>query len=75
MVKFNDGDDQKMGEIYERMNSILCKIKDIMASGIYDRYFPDVEEIVLRRWEKMNIPMHCLAFALTLRFYDRVYLS
>ncbi|KAL6276308.1 hypothetical protein ACE6H2_019909 [Prunus campanulata] len=35
VVKFDDGDVQKMGEIYERMYNMLGEIKDIMASGIY----------------------------------------
>ncbi|KAL6270150.1 hypothetical protein ACE6H2_027061 [Prunus campanulata] len=54
VVKFVDGDGQKMGEIYERMDNMLGEIKDSMVSGIYAEHFPEVEEIVLRRWEKMN---------------------
>ena len=34
-----------------------------------------METILLARWEKMNIPMHCLAFALNPRFYDPLYLQ
>lgn len=62
LEKFSNGDSQKMGEIYEKM--------DIMSRGLYADEFHEVENIVLSRWDKMNIPMHCLVFALTPRFYD-----
>lgn len=31
LVKFSDGEGPKMGEIYERMDSMLGEIKDIMT--------------------------------------------
>ncbi|KAH0987754.1 hypothetical protein GBA52_014931 [Prunus armeniaca] len=58
---------QKIGEIYEHMN--------IMSRGLYTDEFHEVENIVLSRWDKTNISMHCLVFALTPRFYDTRYLS
>ena len=41
----------------------------------YSTDFIVMEEIILKRWEKMNIPLHCLGFALTPRFYDPLYLK
>lgn len=75
MVKFCDGDGPKMGEIYERMDNMLGEIKDIMVNHRYAEYYPRIEKIVLARWEKMTIPLHCLGFALSPRFYDRSYLD
>ncbi|KAJ0901317.1 putative ribonuclease H-like superfamily [Helianthus annuus] len=70
LIKFCDGDGPKMGEVYERMDNMLGEIKDVMKKNKFSSDFPVVEQIVLARWEKMTIPLHCLAFALTPRFYD-----
>ncbi|XP_038709524.1 uncharacterized protein LOC120004292 [Tripterygium wilfordii] len=75
MIKFSDGEGPKMGEIYERMDSMLGQIKDKMRNNKHAGCYPQIESIVLARWEKMNIPMHCLGFALTPRFYDPRYLE
>nr|KAJ0193654.1 hypothetical protein LSAT_V11C800398380 [Lactuca sativa] len=70
-----DGEGPKMGEIYEKMDNMLGEIKEAMMKSMYESYFHQVEEIVLKRWEKMNIPLHCLGFALSPRFYDTRYLE
>ncbi|KAK9048331.1 hypothetical protein SSX86_032706 [Deinandra increscens subsp. villosa] len=75
MVKFCDGEGPKMGEIYEKMDNMLGEIKEVMAESIYACYFSKVEEILLKRWEKMTIPLHCLGFALNPRFYDARFLE
>ncbi|XP_024164304.1 uncharacterized protein LOC112171337 [Rosa chinensis] len=75
LIKYCDGDGQKMGEVYERMDNMLGEIREAMSSGPLSKYFPQVEKIVLQRWQKMNYPIHCVGYALTPRFYDREYLS
>ncbi|KAL7584675.1 uncharacterized protein LOC111920429 [Lactuca sativa] len=75
LLKFCDGEGPKMGEIYERMDSMLGEIKDVMRENKYASYYPQVEKIVLDRWEKMTIPLHCLGFALNPKFYDKHYLE
>ncbi|KAJ9543423.1 hypothetical protein OSB04_023130 [Centaurea solstitialis] len=75
MVKFCDGEGPKMGEIYERMDNMLGKIKDVMEDTMYSSSFPEVEQIIVKRWDKMTIPLHCLGFALSPRFYDTHYLE
>ncbi|XP_023767978.1 uncharacterized protein LOC111916547 [Lactuca sativa] len=57
------------------MDNMLGEIKKVMMESMYASYFPQVEEMVLKRWEKMNIPLHCLGFALSPRFYDTHYLD
>ena len=34
-----------------------------------------MESIIIVRWTKMNYTIHCLGFALTLKFYDLHYLE
>ncbi|KAK8708100.1 hypothetical protein V6N13_059147 [Hibiscus sabdariffa] len=34
-----------------------------------------MEKIVVTRWDKMTIPLHCLGFALTPHFYNHIYLE
>ncbi|GKD38965.1 hypothetical protein Tco_1259172 [Tanacetum coccineum] len=63
-----------MGEVYERMDNMVGEIIDLMKN-VYNSYIPEVEKIVLARWEKMTIPLHCLGFELTLKFYDKTYHS
>jgi hypothetical protein len=41
----------------------------------HKKYFPKVNDIIINRWSKMNIPLHCLAFALCPKFYDTEYLK
>lgn len=75
MIKCCDGDGPKIGEIYEKMDNMLGEIKDVMQDNQYASYYSKVESIVLARWEKMTIPLHCLGFALNPRFYNKHYLQ
>ena len=71
MIKFCDGEGPKMGEIYERMDNMLGAIKEAVVRSKFHDSFYQLEDIVLKRWEKMTIPLHCLGFALNPRFYVR----
>jgi len=64
---FSYGEGPKMGEIYERMDRMVGEIKDIMTQddNPHKRDYSEVEEIIMACWEKMNIPLHSLAFTLT----------
>ncbi|KAL4563954.1 hypothetical protein LXL04_028003 [Taraxacum kok-saghyz] len=77
MVKFCDGEGPKMAEIYERMDNMMSQIKEAMTlrDTKFSIYYPEVEEIVVQRWEKMTIPLHCLGFALNPKYYDKSYLE
>lgn len=39
------------------------EIKYVMKESVYASYFLQVEQIVLKMWEKMTILLHCLGFA------------
>nr|KAJ0190209.1 hypothetical protein LSAT_V11C800442570 [Lactuca sativa] len=69
LIKFCDSEGLKMGEIYENMDNMLGGIQDVMKENMYASYFPQVQQI------KISIPLHCLGFALTPRFYDSRYLE
>ncbi|KAK1391295.1 DUF659 domain-containing protein [Heracleum sosnowskyi] len=70
MIKFSDGEGQKMGEIYEKMDSMIGEIGDVMNHNKHHDDYEKMKEIMVKRWEKMNIQMHCLGFALNPFFYD-----
>ena len=75
MIKFAECEGVKMGEIYEKMDCMIGEIRDIMRNNKYSHVNPRMEEILLSRWEKINIPMHCLGFALNPFYYDAHYLN
>ncbi|KAL2897839.1 Toll-like receptor 4, partial [Bienertia sinuspersici] len=75
LLKFCDGDGPKMGEIYERMDNLVGEVKDIMFMNKHKNEYDIVESILIERWNKMTIPLHCLAYALCPRFYDPKYLE
>ncbi|OMO61315.1 hypothetical protein CCACVL1_23610 [Corchorus capsularis] len=75
MTKFCDGEGAKMGEIFEKMDNMLGQIKDITRGNKYEEDYLSMQKIILQRWEKLNMPLHSLAFALSPRFYDIRYLK
>ncbi|XP_058008867.1 uncharacterized protein LOC131183059 [Hevea brasiliensis] len=46
-----------------------------MTNNKYKDSYEQMEAIIVERWAKMNILMHCLGFTLTPRFYDHHYLE
>ncbi|KAJ9537245.1 hypothetical protein OSB04_029978 [Centaurea solstitialis] len=57
------------------MDNMLEGIKDGMKDNQYSDYYARIESIIVERWEKMSIPLHCLRFAFNPRFYDKDYLE
>jgi hypothetical protein len=66
-----------MGEIYERMDCMVGEIKDIMTKddNPHTDDFVEVESIIIGHWEKMNLPLHCLEYALCPKFYHQQYIN
>ncbi|KAL4295556.1 hypothetical protein GQ457_12G000260 [Hibiscus cannabinus] len=65
-----------MGEVYGKMDCMIGEIRDILLNN--NKHVDDyakMEEILVSRWEKMNITLHCLGFALNPFFYDSKYLN
>ncbi|KAM0923597.1 hypothetical protein ACQ4PT_005436 [Festuca glaucescens] len=77
VIKFSDGEGPKAGDIYEKMDNMLGEIKDVMTKedDPHKDDWPLVNDIILDRWGKMNWSFHCLAFALSPKYYDQQYLA
>ncbi|KAL7204374.1 hypothetical protein ACSBR2_017451 [Camellia fascicularis] len=75
LIRFYNKDSPLMGEIYEEMDNMLGEIKDVLKSNKYNDAYTQIEAIVLGTWEKMNVFMNSLGFALSPRFYDSTYVS
>ncbi|KAL7241612.1 hypothetical protein ACSBR1_014248 [Camellia fascicularis] len=73
MLRFSDFDKVVIGEVYEQMDTMLGNIKDSLSNDltIYDL----VQQYVVARWDKMNIPLHCLAYVLVPKYYTNSWLS
>ena len=65
VLEFCDGEGPKIGEIYETMNNMVGKIKDIMDKddNLHKNDYSEIEYVIFSRWEKMNT--QCLAYVLS----------
>lgn len=73
MVKFTDQDGPLIGEVCERMDNMLGEIKDSLQGQ--EEVFAAVQTVVGEKWNKMNMPLQCLAHALNPKYYDEEYLQ
>nr|XP_017245443.1 PREDICTED: uncharacterized protein LOC108217105 [Daucus carota subsp. sativus] len=64
-----------MGEIYEKIDCMIGEIGDVMNHNKHQDDYEKNKEIMIKRWEKMNLQMHCLGFALNPFYYDVNYLK
>ncbi|XP_057854505.1 uncharacterized protein LOC131064392 [Cryptomeria japonica] len=73
MIRYADTDRPCLGEIYDGMDCMVEKIKEVINRKENDpteTFFKVVQKIVVDRWKKMTTPLHLLAFALTPKFYS-----
>ncbi|KAF7146994.1 hypothetical protein RHSIM_Rhsim03G0186400 [Rhododendron simsii] len=56
-----------------QMDTMLGKLKDILV--IDPVVYNLVHQIVVERWNRMNIPLHCLAYVLVPKYYTHSWLS
>lgn len=77
LIKFGDGEGSKVAEIYEKMDTMVGEIKDVLRKkdNPHNGDLDTVLDIILERWGKMNWTFHCLAFALCPKYYDLQYLA
>jgi hypothetical protein len=57
-----------LGEVYENIDSMLERIREIIKankSDLFEVFYHEVKDIVTKRWNKMSMPLHLLAYALT----------
>ncbi|XP_026395656.1 uncharacterized protein LOC113290253 [Papaver somniferum] len=72
MLRFSDSDKAVIGEAYEQMDMMLVKLQDILADDIMIQDI--IQQIVVQRWSKTNIPLHCLACLLVPKYYTNAWL-
>ncbi|XP_059066852.1 uncharacterized protein LOC131035275 [Cryptomeria japonica] len=73
MIRYADTDRPCLGEIYDGMDCMVEKIKEVINRKENDpteTFFKVVQKIVVDHWNKMTTPLHLLAFALTPKFYS-----
>nr|CAD1829753.1 unnamed protein product [Ananas comosus var. bracteatus] len=73
MIKFTDQDGPIIGEVCERMENMLGEIKENFRGR--EEIFMVLQQKVFTWWDKKNFPLHCLAYALTPKYYDEEYLQ
>eukprot|EP00253_Pinus_taeda_P032335 PITA_32335 len=67
-----------LGEVYENIDSMLERIKEIIRASENDpheTFYYLVKDIVTERWNKMTTPLHLLAYALHPKYYHSKILS
>ena len=74
MIHFLDTEQLVIGEVYEKMDSMLGHIKDIVEQRdtiLYDH----IHKHVVKRWDNLNVPLHALAYVLTPKYYSPSWLA
>eukprot|EP01018_Ginkgo_biloba_P000099 Gb_18470 [translate_table: standard] len=69
MICLTNTDTPCLEEVYEGMDSMLEKIREVIRLEEKDEsetFYNDIQDIIVKRWNKMTTPLHTLAYALTL---------
>ena len=73
MIRFCDTDKAVIGEVYEQMDTMLGNINVILKD---DQATNDlIHNLVVERWDKMNIPLHYLGYVLVPQYFTNSWLS
>eukprot|EP01018_Ginkgo_biloba_P011125 Gb_16417 [translate_table: standard] len=77
MIRLSDPDILCLGEVYEGMDSMLEKIKEVirLEKDENETFYNEIKDIVVKRWNKMTTPLHTLAYSLNPKFYHEDILS
>jgi hypothetical protein len=78
MIRTFDTDMPCLGEVYENIDSMLERIREIIKANDDDPlelFYHEVKDIVTKRWNKMTTPLHLLAYALHPKYYHSRILS
>ncbi|KAK9271438.1 hypothetical protein L1049_027029 [Liquidambar formosana] len=62
-----------IGEVYEQMDTMLGNMKDILSNDLV--VFDLIHNLMVARWDKMNIPLHCLTYMLVPKYYTNAWLA
>ena len=69
MIKFANSDRPCLGEIYKEIESMCERIKTITDARDPSLY-PLIEDNLHGRWNKLNTPLHCVAYALNPKWHN-----
>ncbi|XP_026431245.1 uncharacterized protein LOC113328343 [Papaver somniferum] len=72
MLRFSDSDKAVIGEAYQQMDMMLGCLQDTLADDIDIKNI--IQQIVVQRWSKIKIPLHCLAYLLVPKYYTNTWL-
>eukprot|EP01018_Ginkgo_biloba_P032587 Gb_11677 [translate_table: standard] len=78
IIRLTDTDTPCLGEVYEGMDSMLEKIREVIRLEEKDEsetFYNEIQDIIVKKWNKMTTPLHALAYALNPRFYHENILS
>jgi len=78
MIRVFDTDMPCLGEVYENIDSMLERIREIIKENDndpFETFYNKVKDIVTERWNKMTTPLHLLAYALHPKYYHSKILS
>ena len=71
LVWMLDRDKPSLGEVYEGIDSIIEKIREVINAKEKDPdevFYNEVKDILTKRWNKMTTPLHLLAYALNPKY-------
>ncbi|KAG0451262.1 hypothetical protein HPP92_026521 [Vanilla planifolia] len=72
-IKFTDQKGPLIGEVCDRMGNMLGEIKDNLKEN--QDIFMIVREKINSKWSKSSVPLQCLAYALTPKYYDEDFIQ
>eukprot|EP01018_Ginkgo_biloba_P002712 Gb_02256 [translate_table: standard] len=78
MIRLTDTDTPCLGEVYGGMDSMPEKIMEVIRleeKGESETFYNEIQDIIVKRWNKMTTPLHTLAYALNPKFYHEDILS
>eukprot|EP01018_Ginkgo_biloba_P012671 Gb_09587 [translate_table: standard] len=78
MIRLTNTDTPCLGEVYNGIYPMLEKIMEVMRLEEKDEsetFYNEIQDIIVKRWNKMTSPLHTLAYALNPRVYHEDILS
>ncbi|XP_057865649.2 uncharacterized protein LOC131073259 isoform X2 [Cryptomeria japonica] len=78
MNRYTDMDRPCLGEVYDGIDSMIKDMKTIINQKEQDpeeKFFKEIQKIMVERWNKMTTRLHLLAFALSPKYYSREVLN
>ena len=78
LLRMLDTDKPSLGEVYEGIDSMIEKIREVdnaKEQDLEEVFYNEVKDILTKRWNKMTTPLHLLAYALNPKYYSALLLS